>query len=281
MNSNKKSVVVQKNSVTILGSGTSTGVPTPGCPCKICKQAINSPQSKDYRLRTSIFLETRSGNNILVDTTPDLRTQILNNSITKVSAAIITHDHADHIHGIDDLRPFCFFQTPREIPLFTTEYTKLQLEKRFEYIFDNKKKIIGGGIPLLTLNTINDDLSAQQIIGEEFTFFKLPHGHISTVGFYHEGLAYLTDCQSIPEDVFEFLLSKSIKLLIIDTTRRKPHATHLHLEKSLEYIKKINPQVTRLIHLSHDFSHEKLTKEVQDLGFLNTLPAYDQEILHY
>lgn len=281
MDSNKKSTTIQKNYVTILGSGTSTGVPTPGCPCKLCQQAANNPSSKNNRLRTSIFLQTTRGKHILIDTTPDLRTQILQSKISQIDAVIITHDHADHIHGIDDLRPFCFFQERKEIPLHVTDYTKQQLEKRFEYIFNNTKKVIGGGIPMLTLHTVEGNITPNIIEEEEFTFFTLPHGHITSLGFFHQGLAYLTDCQEIPADVLNFLIASDVKLLIIDATRRKPHATHLHLEKSLNYIKQINPQQSRLIHLSHDFDHEQLCQEVMDYGLLNSKASFDGEKLSY
>lgn len=272
---------MHKNSVTILGSGTSTGVPTTSCHCPICQEALHNPQSKNNRLRSSILLSTKRGKNILIDTTPDLRAQILQNGIEKVDFALITHDHADHLHGIDDLRPFCFFQEKKVIPILATKYTQQRLIQRFDYIFNNTQEIIGGGIPHLELQNIQADLSEHDIDGEPFYFFSLPHGHISTVGFYHQGLAYLTDCVDIPDKVIQFLQKKDVEILIIDCTRRKPHATHLHLDKSLEYIKQIAPNNARLIHLSHDFDHDSLNQELRERGFDQTQVAYDGEIITY
>ena len=108
---------LNKTTITVLGTGTSTGIPQVGCSCVVC----TSLDHRDQRMRSSIFIETKSGKNILVDTTPDLRTQLLNNKISMLDFAIITHDHADHLHGIDDLMPFCFGPPMREIPVYTNE----------------------------------------------------------------------------------------------------------------------------------------------------------------
>jgi phosphoribosyl 1,2-cyclic phosphate phosphodiesterase len=280
LNSNKKRESMPNN-ITFLGTGTSTGVPTPGCPCKLCQTALITPTSKNNRLRTSIFLETAQGKNILIDTTPDLRTQLLRYQITKIDAVIITHDHADHIHGIDDLRPLCFFQEKREIPLCTTPYTQGRLRERFDYIFANRKKIIGGGIPRLTLHTAHTNFTEQLIEQEPFYFFELPHGHITTLSFFHQGLAYLTDCQQIIPEAMQFLKQQEIKLLVIDSTRRKPHDTHIHLDLALEYIEQLQPKHARLIHMGHDFDHEALNQELRERNFLQTAVSFDGEVLQY
>ncbi len=272
---------MQKNRITILGSGTSTGVPTTGCSCSICQEALHNCHSRNNRLRTSILLTTANQQNILIDTTPDLRSQIIRYNITKIDGVIITHDHADHIHGIDDLRPFCFFQEKKVIPLLTTPYTQQQLINRFNYIFNNKKKIIGGGIPRLIIEPVTKFLVPYTFGQEEFYFFTYPHGHIETLGLVHQQMAYITDCHHLPSNILEFLKEQKLKLLIIDCTKRTPHSTHLHLEKTLEYIDYISPQKSRLIHLSHDFDHQQLTEELQKISSHNTAPTFDGEELEY
>lgn len=259
------------NRVTILGSGTSTGVPTVGCQCDVCQ----STNPRDKRMRSSIYLETKNGNHIIVDTTPDLRTQLLRENIQKCTGAIITHEHADHIHGIDDLKPFGFYQ---EDPISVYTYPKCGdfLKDKFQYIFDTEKnfkgaKPLGSGVPKLILNTIENEFN----IGEDkFYTTLLPHGHTQSLSFYHDGLAYIIDCQKVTDEWISLLKEKKTKLLIIDCVRRKPHSTHLHLEKSLEYAREIGAEYTYLTHLAHIFKHADLEQELQSLDF-NVAPAYD------
>lgn len=268
------------NSVIALGTGTSTGIPMIGCKCKVC----TSLDHRDQRLRTSIFIETAAGKKILVDTTPDLRTQLLNNKISDIDFVIVTHDHADHLHGIDDLRPLTFNGKKREINLYCNKKTCKSIEKRFQYIFSKKKDknlpAIGGGIPRLHLNTVNP-LKEMTIEGEKILFFNYPHGHGETMGFFHQGLSYIVDCAEIPTDLMSILKEKKIKLLIIDCLKRGPHSTHLSVERSFEYIKEINPEQTGLIHMGHDISHQELAKLANDKFGKIVFPLYDQLKLFY
>lgn len=267
-----------KNTLIALGTGTSTGVPMIGCNCLVCR----SSDHRDKRLRTSIYIETKRGKKILVDTTPDLRTQFLDNKISDIDFAIITHEHADHLHGIDDLRPLCFGPPIREIPVYCNEITKPVVENRFPYIFakDPKKPIIGGGIPRLSLNSV--ELEKNIVIqGEEFFFFNYPHGHGTTMGLVHDGLAYVVDCMELPDSIINILKEKKIKLLLIDCLKRGTHSTHLTVEKSFDYIKKIKPERCGLIHMSHDLSHQELTKLANASFGKNVFPLYDQLKLTY
>ena len=264
-----------KNSVIALGTGTSTGIPMVGCKCKVC----TSSDPHDKRLRSSLFIETAKGKKILVDTTPDLRAQLLAAKISDIDFVIITHDHADHLHGIDDLRPLCFGPPIKEIPLYCNTQTKISIEKRFEYIFAKrdpvKNPIIGGGIPRLVLNSVN--LLQKTIIdGEEFLFFNYPHGHGETLGFIFNRMAYIVDCMEIPDQVMQVLQSAKLDLLIIDCLKRGEHTTHLTVDRCFDYIKKINPERAGLIHMGHDLSHLELTSIALDEFGKKVFPLYDQ-----
>lgn len=283
------------NKISILGTGTSTGIPMIGCYCPVC----TSTDYRNKRLRTSIFLQTKNGAHILIDTSPDLRYQALKHHITRIDSVILTHEHADHIHGIDDLRPFCFRPPPSPkvtIPVYANSKITNNLTERFPYIFNAKeifneaRPIIGGGIPLLDLRPISlypdtslipltssSSSSALPAIGsvpttftiekEKFIFFELPHGHTTTLGFIHGKLAQVIDCSEIPENILQLLHSIQLEVLIIDCLRKRKHQTHLHLEKVLSYIKIIKPKFAGLIHLSHDLEHQALLDELQSMGY--------------
>ena len=265
--------------VVVLGSGTSTGIPLIGCHCPVC----SSSDPHDQRLRTSILLTTRQGKNILIDTTPDLRTQLLQNKIEQVDAAVITHTHADHLHGIDDLRPLGFKQNTK-IPLYTDKTTAQVLKNRFSYIFTPPPgRILGGGIPRLDLHEFKGDFATQEfcpeeIEGEPFTFFSLPHGRLNTNAFCYDRFAYLTDIQEVRPSVMAYLKQQQLKLLIIECLQPWPHDTHLGLAKTQEVITAVNPAQVGLIHMAHSFGHQQLT-ELMAQWRPNTFPLYDQQVL--
>lgn len=263
-----------------LGTGTSTGIPMIGCYCPVC----TSLDHRDKRLRTSIYIETKNGKKILVDTTPDLRTQFLQNKISDIDFVIMTHDHADHLHGIDDLRPLTFGPPVKEIPLYCNHQTKKIIEDRFQYIFkkrDPKKNpVIGGGIPKLSLNEV--ELEKKVIIqGEEFLFFNYPHGHGVTMGFIHEKMAYIVDCTELPTHIIDFLKEKKLDLLILDCLQRGNHSTHLTVDKSFDYIKQIKPERCALIHMGHDLSHMELMRMASAEFGKKVFPIYDQLKITY
>jgi len=271
------------NTVTALGTGTSTGIPLLGCECSVC----HSLDHRDQRLRTSVYIETANGKHFLVDTTPDLRTQLLSNKISLVDFVIITHDHADHIHGIDDLRPLTFLPFKKSIPVYTDAPVAKNLQKRFDYIFNPKaqdKIYLGGGIPRLSLHQV--ELNKEVTIeNEKFIFFTYPHGHGETMGFLHEKLAYIVDCTEVPASLIEFLKSRQLDLLIIDCLQRHNHATHLTVAKSFEAIAAISPKKAGLIHMGHDLSHAHLTslaqREFPDNQGISVFPLYDHQKLTY
>ncbi len=264
---------MDKLEITFLGTGTSTGIPIVGCSCQVCR----SDDQKNKRYRSSILI-TYQGKKILVDATPDLRTQLLRENIKNIDALFLTHTHADHVHGIDDLRPYCFIHQ-KTIPVYTNHFYSQELIKRFAYIFDSNylsnKKIVTGGIPKLELKDIAQN---SNIEGLDFTFFSLPHGHIESIGFKVEKIAYLIDCNEIPESVLS-QLENELDVLIIDCVRLKPHGTHLHLDKTLSYIKRIKPKRTYLTHLGHDFDHQKLQAQV-DKENMNINVSFDGLKIH-
>ncbi|EQC45991.1 MBL fold metallo-hydrolase [Bacteriovorax sp. Seq25_V] len=268
--------------LTILGSGTSTGIPMVGCNCEVCL----SKEEKNKRLRTSFYLETKNGNKVVIDTTPDLRTQALRANINHVDYCIITHDHADHLHGIDDLRPFCFGPPPKSIPVYTHRDCMIQMEGRFPYIFqkdffNEKRPVLGGGVPRLELQEIKVFEKEITIENDSYTFFLLPHGHGQTLGLYHDKLAILIDCNAIPDSVIKYLKAKKLEHLFIDCVKIGEHKTHLTLDKSLEYIKAIGPKSSYLIHMGHGLEHFQLEKLCKESGISNCQPAFDTMHIYF
>lgn len=248
-----------KNQLIFLGSGTSSGVPIITCQCSVCTS--NDP--KDQRTRMSVFLKTKKQKNILIDITPDARIQLLREKIRHIDALIITHSHADHIHGLDDLRAFTFNRL-EPLPVYTDAYTIKQLKERFAYIFSSNKPL---GSPVANIKLIEVKPKEEYLIeGEKFYFEHLPHAQMQTLSFIHESLAYLTDANSIPLTYLEKLKNKKIEQLLIDCAAKNPHRTHLHREKSLNYAQDIKAQNTWLIHLSHVFKHQKLQEEIKQLN---------------
>ena len=270
-----------KNIITVLGTGTSTGVPTLGCRCPVCV----STNPKNKRFRTSIYIETTGGKKILVDTTPDLRSQLLINQISQVDATIITHDHADHVNGIDDLRPFCFLEN-KSIPIYTTRPYMDHLTTRFPYIFQADKLYseerphLGGGLPKLNLCEIVPSQKSL-VVGEEFQFFTVPHGYGETVCFIHQKFGYIIDCHEIPDAVINEFKKAKLDILIIDCLKKAAHKTHLSLTQSEHYLAQIDAKFTGLIHMAHNFDHEQLSLEMKQKYGEKVSPLFDTEKLEY
>jgi phosphoribosyl 1,2-cyclic phosphate phosphodiesterase len=267
------------NKITILGCGTSTGVPILGCKCQVCQ----STDQRNQRLRSSVFIQSTANQHILIDASPDLRTQLLSKRINRLDGAIITHDHADHTHGMDDLRPFGFLQQTT-LPIFTDQITANSLRNKFPYIFQRQsyfadKPILGGGIPMLDLVEIDQGIN--HLLGETFEMFFLPHGHTMTLGIRHQKMAYLVDCQSIPEEVVKKLQAAQLDLLIIDCLRPQPHQTHLHLDLTLKYIHAIAPKKSVLTHMGHEWDYLDLTYQLHSQGIKNVFPATDGQSFLY
>lgn len=267
------------NKITILGSGTSTGVPILGCNCQVCQ----SNDLRNKRFRTSAVIELPDKKRILIDASPDLRSQLLRADVKSLESVIITHDHADHTHGMDDLRPFGF-KSGKSIPVFTDASAAKDLRRKFPYIFDREnyfkdKEILGGGIPLLELHITQP--GKELILDQNFEFFSLPHGHENTLGILHRKMAYFVDCRKIPDETVDRLREAQLELFIIDCLRPTPHQTHLHLDLTLEYIQRVKPKIAVLTHMGHEWDYLKLIHELEKRGVKNTFPAIDGQSFLY
>ncbi len=261
------------NKITLLGTGTSTGVPILGCKCHVCR----STDVRNKRLRASALIESKAGKRILIDVSPDIRTQLLRNQCPSLDAVIITHDHADHTHGMDDLRPYAF-DKEMPIPVYCAPDAGKDLRRKFRYIFERDtyfkdKAILGGGIPLLDLHEIEE--GTHKIADENFQLLPMPHGHEDTYAVIHGKCAYATDCREIPEKISDSLRDAQLEVLIIDCLRLTKHSTHLHLELSLEYIRKIDPKLAVLTHMGHELEHLELLQELKARGAKNVVIGTD------
>jgi len=231
--------------ITVLGSGTSVGVPTIGCHCAVC----TSRDPRDNRLRPSILISYQ-GHNVLVDTTPDFRTQALRAGIERLHAVVFTHAHADHIMGLDDVRPFNFRQSG-QIPIFAAPETMAAIRRSFPYIFDGVKKETN--IPQIDPHLI--DGAAFDLFGLEFLPIPILHGPQTIYGFRFGSAAYLTDHHEIPAASMELL--RSLDVIFLDALRYKPHPTHSTVERSLKTVELLAARRAFFTHICHDLGHER------------------------
>jgi phosphoribosyl 1,2-cyclic phosphate phosphodiesterase len=229
--------------ITVLGSGTSSGVPTIGCSCAVC----HSTDPRDNRLRPSILV-SHAGRNIVIDTTPDFRAQVLRARIDRLDAIVYTHGHADHILGLDDVRPFNYHQGTR-IPIYASTAAFAVIERVFAYVFDNRERKTS--IPQLDVNLIDD--KPFDVLGLRFEPIPVTHGKDTTFGFRFGNVAYLTDHNNIPESSLEKL--QGLDVLFLDALRHKPHPTHSTVATSIETALRLKPARTFFTHMCHDVGH--------------------------
>lgn len=228
--------------ITILGCGTSTGVPMVGCNCRIC----SSDHPRDKRTRASLLIGY-NGQTVLIDTSTDLRQQALRQHIRRVDAVLFTHAHADHVNGIDDLRGFHFIHK-EIIPCFTSRATLDKLLGGFSYIFDEHQS--SGYTPLLSANEISGPF---ELFGQVVTPIPLLHGKTSSLGYRIGNFAYLTDCNAIPEQSLELL--QGVELLVIDGLRWTEHPYHFNIPGAIAAARQIYAPRTILTHLTHEISY--------------------------
>jgi phosphoribosyl 1,2-cyclic phosphate phosphodiesterase len=229
--------------ITVLGSGTSSGVPTIGCSCAVCR----SEDPRDKRLRPSILVQ-HDGSNIVIDTTPDFRQQALRSRLQHLDAVVFTHAHADHILGLDDIRPFNFRQQTH-IPLFASEPTFSVIGRIFDYAFDNRQHT--SMVPKLDVNIITE--APFEVLGLRFEPIPVLHGKATIFGFRFGNVAYLTDHSEIPEASMVKL--QGLDVLFLDALRHKPHPTHSTVETSIATAQRLNPGRTFFTHICHDLGH--------------------------
>jgi phosphoribosyl 1,2-cyclic phosphate phosphodiesterase len=233
-----------KATLTVLGSGTSMGVPTIGCGCAVC----HSSDPHDRRTRPSVLIEY-SGRAVLIDTTPDFREQAIRENIRSLDAVLYTHTHADHLLGIDDLRPLSFLHKPNKLPLYAEPSAAEFIRKMFGYIFDASYKF--GGLPQLELKPITGSL---ELFGARFEPIILVHGDAEIFGFRFGSAAYLTDHSDIPDQSLARL--QGLDVLFLDALRHKPHPTHSTVEHSLQTVEQLQPRRAFFTHICHDLPHQ-------------------------
>lgn len=230
--------------VTFLGTGTSHGVPMIGCECAVCR----SSDPRDQRFRSSIYIELDDGLRVLVDATPDLRSQALRFGISRVDAILITHAHADHVMGLDEVRRFNAI-SGRPMPIYGQPSSLADLRRMFGYVFDEDAPR-GGGVPAIIMYPV---AGAFCLGHQEVVPVPIPHGPWTVLGLRLGAFAYLTDCNRLPDEVLAQL--GGVEALVIDALRHRPHPTHFTVMEAVAASRRIGARQTWLIHMAHDLGH--------------------------
>jgi len=230
--------------ITFVGTGTSQWIPVIGCSCEACR----SRDPRDTRRRASVALES-GGSTVIIDTSPDFRMQVIDAGITHLDAVLFTHPHADHLHGLDDIRGFNHVQR-HAIPCYGDARTLRIVRESFRYIFEAEN--FGCGLPEITLNEITGPFTAAGIHFEPLTVF---HGPAAILGFRFGNAAYITDASAIPEETMKGLTG--LDVLILNALRYEPHPTHLSVAASVEIAQRLAPRATYFTHMCHRLVHAK------------------------
>ncbi len=250
--------------LTFLGTGTSFGVPQIGCGCEVCR----SEDPRDKRTRSGALVETDAGKRILIDTPPELRLQLISAGIDRVDAVLFTHEHADHIHGIDDVRALSV-RSREALRMYGPAETVRTLEQRFAYIFDERMRPLPGTTkPEGELTTLEPGVPVM-IAGERVTPIAVPHGHTTVFGYRIGALGYVTDAKLLPPAALEAL--EGVKVLVLNALFWKEHPTHMSVPEAIETARVVGAERTYLTHLTHDNFHAALEAKLPP----GLLPAYD------
>jgi phosphoribosyl 1,2-cyclic phosphate phosphodiesterase len=249
--------------LTFLGTGTSFGVPQIGCDCAVCR----STDPRDKRTRSGAVLEA-DGSAILIDTPPELRLQLIAAGFSRIDAVVYTHEHADHINGIDDLRVFSVRQR-KPLPLYGPPETLERLRASFNYIFDEAvHPYEGTSKPRLSLHNTEPN-EAIRIAGVEVLPLAFTHGHLRVFGYRFGKLAYITDIKEIPEAERRRL--RGLEVLVLNALWWRPHPTHLSISEAIETARELGARRTYLTHLTHETGHSELEAQLP----AGVFPAYD------
>ncbi|MFM8290548.1 MAG: MBL fold metallo-hydrolase [Planctomycetia bacterium] len=230
--------------LVFLGTGTSVGVPVVGCGCDVCA----SDDPRDKRLRTSVALGLPEGT-LLIDTTPDLRTQLLRAAIGRVDAVLYTHDHVDHVYGLDDVRPLCTW-AGRPMRVYCEERVERRIRRAFDYAFETTP-VPGGGIPKLEFARISP--APFEILGARVVPLRLRHGVFDVLDLRFGDLAYCTDTNEIPADTWPLL--EGLDTLVLDCLRESRHPTHFSLAEAVAVARRVGARRTLLTHMGHEIGH--------------------------
>ena len=243
--------------LTFLGSGTSMGVPTLGCTCAVCTSAT-SPEGdpRNRRTRPSVLVSW-DGHNVVIDTGPDFHAQAIRAGLRRVDAVLYTHGHADHVLGMDDLRPLSFQKQPfhdggNTLPLYADDATAKIIERIFEYTFRTEDRYpTSARVKLHRLST--EPGTEVVLFGARFQRIPVTHGRDTITGYRFGSAAYLTDLSDIPAESIPLLAD--LDILVLDALRREPHPTHSSLENSIKLVERLKPRRAFFTHMSHDLDH--------------------------
>lgn len=237
---------------TFLGTGTSVGIPMVGCRCEVCR----STDPRNHRYRSSVLITAPQGK-ILIDTTPELRLQLVREQVDHLDAVLFTHHHADHLHGLDDLRPFPA-RSGKAVPLFCSAEVEERIRTSFAYAFPREDKPGYAYVPRLDLRRIA--LEPFEVCGERVVPVALEHASMTVYGFRIGDVAYCTDVSRIPDASWPLL--EGLDVLILGALRYKPHPAHFSVDEALDAIAKLKPQRAFLTHLSHELDHETVNRQM-------------------
>jgi phosphoribosyl 1,2-cyclic phosphate phosphodiesterase len=226
--------------ITFLGTGTSRGIPVVGCDCSVCR----SPDPRNQRLRCSLLIE--SGVTVVIDTSSDFRQQMLRANVKRLDAVLLTHHHVDHVLGLDDVFPFTV-REEAELPVYAGRQTLAELKLTFRHLFSSNRY---KGIARLSPREIEGRFRVGDL---DFEPLEVLHGGLPVLGFRVGGLAYLTDVNHIPEACLAQL--RDLRLLVLDGLRYRPHRTHYSIPEAVEVSRRIGPERTLLVHMSHEVDH--------------------------
>jgi phosphoribosyl 1,2-cyclic phosphate phosphodiesterase len=235
--------------VILLGTGTSQGIPVIACECPTCK----SDDPRNRRTRASVLI-SYAGRNIVVDTSTEFRLQMVYNGIKRLDAVLFTHAHADHVHGLDDIRQFNKIQQA-VIPCYGSAETLESIRQKYDYVFKPTQE--GGGKPDIALNEISGDFD---LFGKTIVPLEVKHGVLDVLGFRVGKFAYITDASNVPEETLARL--RGVEVLVINALRYIPHETHFSVGQAIDVIGKVRPRISYLTHLSHIIEHERLEGEL-------------------
>jgi phosphoribosyl 1,2-cyclic phosphate phosphodiesterase len=235
-----------RGKLIFLGTGTSVGIPVLGCDCPTCR----SPDPHNQRTRCGLVLGLPGGN-LLVDTPTDLRTQLLREGIGLVHATLFTHEHADHLFGLDDVRLFPYY-LGHKLPLYCEKRVEERIRRSFDYAFTEQPEPYAAAVPQLSFERISTQ--PFHLLGCRVVPMRLHHGQFQVLGFRFGNVAYCTDTNHIPDESWALL--EGLDVLILDALRPRPHVTHFSLDEAVAVARRLRPKRTLFTHMSHELEHQ-------------------------